>query len=125
MALPCRAGWQKTSVRPKVSVSMSDPTSGPKSGTRAKIPYHLAPWVAVAAMAAAALWPKGKRRNGAETPAPPRLLTPAELDAAEPGRGRAADWPFAIPPLGWKDILWRTYREMGRDRLGALASGIA
>src|SRR5204862_2203823 len=28
-----------------------------------------------------------------------------------------------IPPLGWKDIFWRTYREIGRDRLPALAGG--
>lgn len=102
---------------------MSDPTPGPTTGPRAKLPYHLAPWLAVAAMAAAALWPKG-RKKAAAVAAPPRLLTPAELDAAEPRRGRCANWPLSIPPLGWKDIFWRTYREMGRDRLGALAGGI-
>jgi len=108
---------------------MSDPTPGPK-GTRAKLPYHLAPWVAVAAMAVATLWPRVRRAlPGAppapdSPPAPPRLLTPDELDCLEPGRGRAARWPFMIPPLGWKDIFWRTYREMGRDRLPALAGGI-
>jgi membrane protein len=75
----------------------------------------------MAAMAAAALWPRGRRGRVAP---PPRLLTPAELDAREPGRGRCARWPFTIPPLGWKDILWRTYREMGRDRLPALAGGV-
>jgi membrane protein len=106
---------------PKVSVSMSDPTPGPK-GSRARLPYHLAPWVAVAAMAAAALWPK--KKLAAIAAAEPRLLTPAELDCAEPGRGRCATSPFDIPPRGWKDIFWRTYREMGRDRLGALAGGI-
>jgi membrane protein len=75
-------------------------------------------------MAAAALWPK-RRRAARPAPLPPaRLLTPEELDAAEPGRGRAARWPSQIPPLGWKDILWRTYREMGRDRLPALSGGI-
>jgi len=76
----------------------------------------------MAAMAAAALWPRGRKRPG---PAPPpRLLTPAELDACEPGRGRCAPSPFTIPLLGWKDIFWRTYREMGRDRLPALAGGV-
>jgi membrane protein len=100
---------------------MSDPTPGPK-GSRARLPYHLAPWVAVAAMAAAALWPK--KKLAAIAAAEPRLLTPAELDCAEPGRGRCATSPFDIPPRGWKDIFWRTYREMGRDRLGALAGGI-
>ena len=57
-------------------------------------------------------------------PRPARAPTPAELDRAEPGRGRRAGWPLGIPPLGWKDILWRTYREMGRDRLPALAGGV-
>jgi membrane protein len=103
---------------------MSDPTPGPKSGSRARLPYHLAPWLAVAAMAAATLWPKGRKKISALAQAQPRLLTPAELDKAEPGRGRAVHWPVAMPPLAWKDILWRTYREMGRDRLGALAGGI-
>jgi len=45
-------------------------------------------------------------------------------DAAEPGRGRAAASPLAIPPLGWKDILWRTWRGANRHRLGALAGGV-
>ena len=102
---------------------MSDPTPGPK-GSRARLPYRLAPWVAVAAMAAAALWPKGRKKPAAVARTEPRLLTPAELDRAEPRRGRCATSPLDIPPLGWKDILWRTYREMGRDRLGALAGGI-
>jgi membrane protein len=103
---------------------MSDPTPGPKSGSRARLPYHLAPWLAVAAMAAATLWPKGRKKTSALAQAQPRLLTPAELDKAEPGRGRAVHWPTGMPLLAWKDILWRTYREMGRDRLGALAGGI-
>ncbi|MFI4935433.1 MAG: YihY/virulence factor BrkB family protein [Caulobacterales bacterium] len=107
---------------------MSDPKPGAKPGSNTRrsngrAPYHLAPWVAVVAMAAAALWPRMRRKPAAQ-PAQPRLLTPAELDAAEPGRGRNANWPFLIPPLGWKDIFWRTYREMGRDRLPALAGGI-
>jgi membrane protein len=111
---------------------MSDPTAAPqgapKRGTakggseRGRPPYHLAPWVAMAAMAAATLWPRRRRKR--EAPAPPRAPTPAELDRAEPGRGRCAGWPLGIPPLGWKDIFWRTYREMGRDRLPALAGGI-
>ena len=77
----------------------------------------------MAAMAAATLLPR-LRKTAAPHPARPRLLSPAELDAAEPGRGRCARWPWMIPLLGWKDILWRTYREMGRDRLPALAGGI-
>ncbi|HVN02577.1 MAG TPA: YihY/virulence factor BrkB family protein [Caulobacteraceae bacterium] len=102
---------------------MSEPTAGQgvaPGRTRGKAPYHLAPWFAMAAMAAAALWPRARKIVHHEPKAP----TPAELDAIEPGRGRCARSPLEIPPLGWKDILWRTYREMGRDRLPALSGGI-
>jgi membrane protein len=54
----------------------------------------------------------------------PPPLTPPAWDALEPGRGRAARWPWEIPPLGWKDILWRTWRQAGRHRLGAEAGGV-
>jgi len=116
----------KRKLARKVSMS-GDPTAGPgvsAGRVRGRPPYHLAPWVAMAAMAAAALWPRRRKDGAAKPPAAPRLLTPAELDAAEPRRGRCARWPTQIPPLGWKDIFWRTYREMGRDRLPALAGGV-
>ena len=107
---------------------MSDPTPGPKSGSRARLPYHLAPWLAVAAMAAATLWPARARKKisapSAETQ--PRLLTPAELDRAEPlAAGRAAHWPTGMPPLVLEGHpLGAPYREMGRDRLATLSGGI-
>ncbi len=44
--------------------------------------------------------------------------------AQEPGRGRQADAPWQIPWLGWKDILWRTYQQIGKDRLLAVAAGV-
>ena len=40
-------------------------------------------------------------------------------------RGRHAAHPLQIPWLGWKDILWRTYREMQTDRLFSIAAGVA
>jgi membrane protein len=43
--------------------------------------------------------------------------------AVEPGRGRGAESPAQIPWRGWKDILWRTYQEVGDDRLLAVAAG--
>ncbi len=101
---------------------MSDPTPDPK-GSRAKLPIQLAPWLAVAAMATAALLPWRKKKTPAATAAP-RLLTPAEHDAAEPARGRCATWPMEIPARGWKDIFWRTYQDVGRRRLLVLAGGI-
>ncbi len=32
--------------------------------------------------------------------------------------------PFEIPLSGWKDIAWRTYEEIGNDRLLAVAAGV-
>jgi membrane protein len=44
--------------------------------------------------------------------------------AHEAGRGRHADAPWQIPLRGWKDILWRTYQQIGEDRLLAVAAGV-
>jgi membrane protein len=44
--------------------------------------------------------------------------------AQEPGRGRHANAPWQIPWRGWKDILWRTYQQIGEDRLLAVAAGV-
>jgi membrane protein len=44
--------------------------------------------------------------------------------AAEPARGRRARFPWDIPIAGWKDILWRTYSQIGDDRLLAVAAGV-
>ena len=80
-----------------------------------------APLIAIAA--AAAFWPWRKRRD-TDDEGPPPCLTPEDFEAAEPGRGRAATAPWNIPAKGWKDILWRTYREIGRARLPVLAAGV-
>ena len=42
----------------------------------------------------------------------------------EPGRGRDAQSPTAIPSAGWKDILWRTYGQLNRDRVMLIAAGV-
>src|SRR5579872_5217613 len=44
--------------------------------------------------------------------------------ARESGRGRQADAPWQIPLRGWKDVLWRTYQQIGEDRLLAVAAGV-
>jgi membrane protein len=52
---------------------------------------------------------------------------PSEVQQAralEPGRGRGARLPWHIPLAGWKDILWRTYQQIGEDRLLAVAAGV-
>jgi membrane protein len=44
--------------------------------------------------------------------------------SAQPGRGRDAVSPWQIPWKGWKDIFWRVYEEIGKDRLISVAAGV-
>ncbi len=44
--------------------------------------------------------------------------------AHEPGRGREAETPEAIPVAGWKDILWRVYEDLSSHRLLAVSAGV-
>jgi len=44
--------------------------------------------------------------------------------AHEWGRGRHAQIPRKMPRRCWKDILWRTYEQVGEDRLLAVAAGV-
>ena len=44
--------------------------------------------------------------------------------ANESDRGRGANVPWQIPWSGWKDIFWRTYGQIGEDRLLAVAAGV-
>ncbi len=40
-----------------------------------------------------------------------------EQYAAQPHRGRRAEFPVHIPGPGWKDIGWRVYQSVARDRV--------
>jgi membrane protein len=51
----------------------------------------------------------------------PVALQKARLD--EGGRGRKAISPTDIPARGWRDILWRTYNQIGEDRILAVSAG--
>src|SRR5207253_3255171 len=86
-----------------------------------KLLAEAAPWLGLVAMTA--LWLESTKR-----PAPglshAEVGSPASFEAAEPGRGRIASAPRRIPLAGWRDILWRTWREVGADRLQATAGGI-
>ncbi len=93
-------------------------------------PYHLTPWILLLAAAPFA-FPKKSPENetGTQIADPPglsedRAMPPADFEQAEPQRGRAARLPHHIPLLGWRDILWRTGREIGVDRLPAVAGGV-
>ena len=45
---------------------------------------------------------------------------------AEPAeRGRQADHPSQIPQSGWRDILLRTWRELGDDHVSLIAAAVA
>jgi membrane protein len=61
-------------------------------------------------------------RGSAEPVSAP--LTPADFDAREPGRGRAADRPERIPRKGWTDIFWRLGASYFGDRIGFIAGGV-
>lgn len=55
---------------------------------------------------------------------PPPDPTPEDYDAKEPGRGRLAERPLAIPHKGWVDIGWRTVMGYFGDRVGFVAGGV-
>ena len=103
---------------------------------RSDLPF----WISVGATALLALMPPPWRQSrkkrvwgqAADDKAPfgePRSSEePHEIErrrAHERGRGRHATHPLQIPWQGWKDILWRTYKEMQSDRLLSIAGGVA
>jgi membrane protein len=92
--------------------------------------YRLAPWLAVLTLIA--LWPRPPKsappRLGPRPDLPGmsegRIGAPRTLGRLEPGRGREARRPAEVPLRGWKDIVWRTWREINADRLPAVAGGV-
>ncbi|UEM14277.1 YihY/virulence factor BrkB family protein [Bradyrhizobium barranii subsp. barranii] len=101
---------------------------------RARRTEHLDSWLLVAATAVFVLSaeryfqesgpirsgpPQDHRNNEANSPE----TSPAGA-AMQPGHGRRAKSPFAIPWAGWKDIFWRTYQRIDDDRLLATAGGV-
>ena len=79
------------------------------------------PWVAMIAMAA--LWPR-KEPEAQPSMSEPAKNTPQSFETEQPGRGRMAPQPQRIPFKGWKDVLWRTFKEIGADRLTIVAGGV-
>src|SRR3954453_16822456 len=57
----------------------------------------------------------------AHAPPPPGAFA---KELAQRGRGRRSKSPLQVPWKGWKDILWRTYKRTGEDRLLAIAAGV-
>lgn len=88
-----------------------------------RLALPLAPWIALGVLAI--LWPRREtvdKRPGLSVQAP--AAAPATFEMAEPGRGRLASRPDHITAKGWKDIAWRTYREIGADKLPSVAGGV-
>lgn len=127
---------------------MASVPSGAEQGRRrgvAPAVLAVAPW-AVAAAAGAAWWRERAQRTAPQpvriapppeaAPSPsdppvapaglsePEVAEPHHFEAREPGRGRMAARPHHIPWLGWRDILWRTWREIGADRLTVVAGSV-
>ena len=46
-------------------------------------------------------------------------------DPASPAPERGADSPAEIPPRGWKNILFATWKDAGEDNLTLIAAGVA
>jgi membrane protein len=88
------------------------------------------PLLTVAASAAGVGFAGGvalERRRTARRDARAEEAVAAEdaIPAFEPGRGRAARKPTDIQRAGWKDIAWRTVREVQADDLATVARSIA
>jgi membrane protein len=83
-----------------------------KARRNRKASWRMLPWMALAIMTA--LWP---------TPARGEELTQSNAARLQPGRGRNAASP-AHPARGWKDVLWRTWKELNHDRITRLSGGV-
>ena len=49
---------------------------------------------------------------------------PRNREGGGSGEGSSAEAPTEIPPGGWRDVLWRTYGEVDKDRVLAVAAGV-
>src|SRR3954453_6873048 len=65
--------------------------------------------------------PRGARH---QNDAPSNAAPDPNGAGREHGRGREATSPHEIPAKGWKDIVWRTYEEINKDRILAVAAGV-
>ena len=73
-----------------------------------------ASWLALAALLL--FWP----RQGTDGGFPGE----GRIQRLQPGRGRLAQSPSEIPPRGWRDILWRTFKEFNKDNVPWVGGGV-
>lgn len=134
-ALAQAIGARPESPAPKVRASASlwpfgdrEPARwnfGASQGGGSTLGYAVTAAAAVAAYALVqtlAKAPKGSGFADKEDDAASPFAVAAR--SAQPGRGRTASSPTQIPWAGWKDIFWRTFKEIGEDRLLAISAGV-
>ena len=68
--------------------------------------------------------PPGTRAERQQDHGPSDSAPPSNGAGQERDRGREATSPTDIPAKGWKDIVWRTYEEINKDRILAVAAGV-
>jgi membrane protein len=66
---------------------------------------------------------RGQDGRRGRNPANPRVQD--TLAAEDPGLGRRAQQPSAIPWRGWKQVAVRTWHEISSDRISLVAAGVA
>jgi membrane protein len=81
-------------------------------------------WVAALATLLLFAGFKPRRFSGAAHPREGAGRRRAPQNGQESGRGQSAEKPSDIPAPGWKDIVWRVYQNIGRDRVVTLAAGV-
>lgn len=107
------------------------PSRKPSPRKPQQVPKWLTGLALATAFAAAAWLERSSQTKPGGKPAGDRGLSARSASqrahvarSRETGRGRGATSPLQIPFKGWHDILWRTYAQIGRDRLLAVAAGV-
>lgn len=80
---------------------------------------------ALAALGAVAVWDLRREEHRPRRFGPRQNKAMSNAKAADEGRGRSAQAPSEIPAPGWKDILWRTFKEVNADDIQSVARSIA
>lgn len=80
---------------------------------------------ALAALGAVAVWDLRREEHRPRRFGPRQNKAMSNAKAADEGRGRSAEAPSEIPAPGWKDILWRTFKEVKADDIQSVARSIA
>jgi membrane protein len=81
-------------------------------------------WVTGVTVTLLALGFNRTRASDSLGPIPTAEGREARVIAAQPGRGRSAMTPSDVPARGWKDIVLRIWKNIGKDRVVVVAAGV-